>query len=141
MKETPLDLDNAIDGLATGDVDAVVMLAPQPIDRLKSVSTPGVHLLSWPEGSSLPNGASAATIDAAAYPRLAKPGETIRAMGVDATLTISARGAKQVAAKTFLKALSLHSEALTKRGFDLLKADLDSRAGRRLASADRQRLQ
>lgn len=137
VDETPLDIDNALDGLSSGDVAAVVMLAPQPIDRLKTVSATGVHLVSWPEGGSLPDGASTATIDAGAYPTLAKPGDTIRAVGVDATLVISTKGAKQGAAKSFLKSLSLHAETLTKRGFDLLKADLQTRSGRRLASADK----
>ena len=136
VQETPLEIDNALDGLSTGDVAAVVMLAPQPIARLKSVTAPGLHLVSWPESGTLPEGAVAATIDPAAYPGLARSGETIRAMGVDATLVMSAKGAKDGAAKTFLKALSDHSATLSKRGFDLLKADLDSRKARHLASAD-----
>lgn len=137
VNETPLDVDNALDGLSSGDVDAVVMLAPQPIDRLKTVQAEGVHLVAWPEGGTLPSGATAATIDASAYPGLAKPGETIRAVGVDALLTMSARGSKQGAAKSFLKSLSDNAAALTKRGFDLLKADLATRQARHLASVDK----
>jgi hypothetical protein len=137
VKETPLDLDNALDGASTGDVDAVVVLAPQPFERLKSVSQSGLHLLAWPDSGSLPAGAIDTTISADAYPGLTKPGETIRAVGVDAILSVSAAGAKQPATKRFMNALALHSTALSKRGFDLLKADLESRTGRRVASADK----
>jgi hypothetical protein len=137
VKETPLDLDNALDGAATGDVDAVVVLAPQPFDRLKGASRSGLHLLSWPETGALPAGAVDTTISADAYPGLVKPGETIRAVGVDAVLHLSTTGAKQPATKRFLSALAQHSANLSKRGFDLLKADLDSRAGSRVASAEK----
>ncbi|WP_210253113.1 hypothetical protein [Beijerinckia sp. L45] len=137
VKETPLDLDNALDGASTGDIDAVVVLAPQPFERLKTMSRSGLHLLAWPDNASLPAGAVDATIAADAYPGLAKPGETLRAVGVDAVLSVSARGAKQPATKRFMSALAQHSAALSKHGFDLLKADLDARTGSRMASADR----
>lgn len=137
IKETPLELDNALDGLSTGDIDAVVVLAPQPDERLRRLAAPGLHLVSWPENGSLPAGTVASSIDGSRYPALAKPGETIRAMGVDAVLTLSRKGARQPAAKTFLTALSQHSAQLSRRGFDLIKADLESRSGRRLASADK----
>ena len=137
VKETPLDLDNALDGLATGDIAAVVILAPQPVTRLKGVSAPGLHLVAWPDGAAVPSGAVAASIDGADYPALAKPGETINAMGVDAVLTLGPKGTRAPAAKAFLAALSQRSETLSKRGFDLLKADLDSRTDRRVASIER----
>ena len=146
VKETPLDLDNAFDGLATGDIDAVVLLAPQPVDRLKRLSAPGLHFVAWPEGATMPDGAVTASIDGGAYPSLAKPGEAINAMGVDAVLILEPRAietkgsgarAPAPAAKAFLAALSQHSATLSKRGFDLLKADLDSRADRRVASVER----
>jgi hypothetical protein len=137
VEETPLDVENALDGLSTGDLDAVVLLAPQPISRLRALDAPGVHLLSWPQGAPLPDGATPTTIAAASYPRLAKSGDTIRAMGVDAVLTLSAKGAKGVVAKGFLKALSRNSDALAKQGFDLVKAELPPRKDRHLASAER----
>lgn len=133
VKETPLEIDNALDGLATGDIDAVVVLAPQPVDQLKKVPAGDLHFVSWPDGGTLPDGAVAASIDARSYPGLAKPGETIRAVGVDAVLCLKAKGAAQPAAKAFLAALSQHSAALSKRGFDLLKADLAARSSRRVA--------
>jgi TRAP-type uncharacterized transport system substrate-binding protein len=141
VKETPLDLDNALDGLSTGDIDAVVILAPQPFDRLKTISAPGLHLVSWPDNGSVPEGASPAIIEATAYPKLESPGVPVKTIAVDALLTLNSRAAKQGAAKLFLKDLSQNSETLTKRGFDLLKADLESRKDRRLASADRPRVQ
>ena len=137
VKETPLDLDNALDGLATGDIDAVVVLAPQPVTRLKTLSAPGLHLVAWPQGASVPEGAVAAWIDGGDYPALAKSGEAIAAIGVDAVLTMRPKGARAPAAKAFLTALSQHSGTLSKRGFDLLKADLDSRTDRRVASVER----
>jgi hypothetical protein len=137
VQETPLDLDNALDGVATGDIDAVAVLAPQPFERLAQVKKSGLHFLSWPEGGPLPDGAAASSIEGNHYPGLSKPGETIRAVGVDAVLTLTPKGAKQRAAKALLTALTQHSTSLSKRGFDLLKADAGIRSRRRLASAAR----
>ena len=137
VRETPLEVDNALDGLSTGDIDAVVILAPEPVENLKTIATPGLHLVAWPAGGSLPDGAATASIDGADYPRLAQPGDRIAALGVDAVLTVSPRAAHLPAAKTFLAALSQHSAALSRHGFDLLKADLDSREDRRVASVER----
>ena len=137
VQETALDFDNALDGLATGDIDAVVILAPQPSEILKKVKAPGLHLVAWPGEGVLPSGASATVIAGSNYPHLAAAGESIRAVGVDAVLAMSARGAKQAAAKGFLTSMFQRSAVLSKRGLDLLKADLDDRGGRRLASVDR----
>jgi len=136
VAETPLDLDNALDGLATGDLDAVVVLAPQPDRRLAKVAAPGLHLVAWPNDAAPPDGTVAATIDAGAYPGLARPGDKVAALGVDAVLTLQRKGERQPAAKAFLGALSQHSAALSKRGFDLIKADLDQRSGSRVANVD-----
>ena len=62
VQETPLDLDAALDGLSTGDVEAVVVLAPAPILRLEALSTLGIHLMPWPNGVSLPAGAEVSPI-------------------------------------------------------------------------------
>lgn len=137
VKETPLDLDNALDGASTGDIDAVVVLAPQPFERLKKMPQSGLHLLSWPDHGSLPQGAVEATIAADTYPGLAKPGEAIHAVGIDAVLSVSAKGARQPATKRFMDALAQHSAALSQHGFDLLKADRDARAESRVASAEK----
>ena len=137
IRETPLDVDNALDGLSTGDIDAVVILAPAPFSRLKTIAAPGLHLVAWPDGGSMPDGAVTASIDAGEYPGLAKPGEHVAALGLDAVLTVSPKAARLPAARTFLAALSQHSAALSKHGFDLLKADIESRADRRVASAER----
>ena len=138
VRETPLDLDNALDGMATGDVAAAVVLAPQPDARLARLKTScGYHLVSWPDGVALPDGTSAVTIPGSAYPGLTKPGDSVRAVGIEAALDASGKGATGPAAKAFLNALSQHSAALAKRGFDLIKADLETRDGRRVASAER----
>ena len=138
VKETPLDLDNALDGVATGDVAAAAVLAPQPDARLAHLkTTAGLHLLSWPEGAALPDGAAAASIPGSVYPGLATPGETIRAVGVEAALDASRGKTTSPAAKAFLASLSQHSAALSRRGFDLIRADLETRNGRRVASAER----
>ena len=63
VKDTPLDLANALDGLSTGDIEAVVVLAPQPITQLAVLGTPGLHLISWPEGGSVPDDAVVTSID------------------------------------------------------------------------------
>ncbi len=135
VAETPLDIDNALDGLATGDIEAVVVVAPQPDARLTKLHAPGLHLVAWPQAATLPDGASATTIDAHAYPDLAKPDPAkpdtkVAALAVDAVLVESPKGAHQPAAKAFLGALTHHAAALGKRGFALLQAD----SGRRLAN-------
>jgi hypothetical protein len=132
VAETPLELDNALDGLATGDIDAVVVLAPQPDARLTKLHAPNLHLVAWPEAASLPDGASATTIDAQAYPGFAKQEPKVAALAVDAVLVESPKGAHQPAAKAFLGALTHHAAVLGKRGFALLEAD----AGRRVANND-----
>ena len=135
VAETPLELDNALDGLATGDIDAVVVVAPQPDARLSKLHAPTLHLVAWPQAATLPEGASATTIDAQAYPGLAKadpakPDAKVAALAVDAVLVESPKGAHQPAAKAFLGALTHHAAALGKRGFVLLQAD----SGRRVAN-------
>ena len=138
VKETPLDLDNALDGIATGDVAATIVLAPQPDSRLARLkTTSGLHLVSWPEGVAMPEGISVTTIPGSAYPGLARAGDTIRVIGIEAALDASGRGATSPAAKAFLIALAQHSATLSKRGFDLIKADLETRNGRRVASVER----
>ena len=136
VTETPLEVDNALDGIATGDVAAVVVLAPQPDAHLAHLkTTSGLHLVSWPDGAAMPDGAAAATIPGSAYPGLAKPGESIRTVGVEAALDASGKSATSPVGKAFLASLSQHSAALSKRGFDLILADLETRNGRRVASA------
>lgn len=136
VKETPLDLDNALDGVSTGDVAAVVVLAPQP-DRALSLLKPGsgLHLLAWPDGAALPEGSTAVTLSD--YPSLGTSASPVRAVGVEVALEAAGRGAAGAAAKSFLTSLAQHSATLSKRGFDLIKADLESRGTRRVASAER----
>ena len=136
VKDTPLDVANALDGLSTGDIEAVVILAPQPVTQLAVLGTPGLHLISWPEGGSVPDGAVVTSIDGDRYPQLAKPGETIRALGVDAVLRMNAKGAKDPAARLFLASLAQNAGALSKHGFDLKVAG-GGRGDNRLASAER----
>ena len=130
VSEMPLELDNALDGLATGDIDAVVVVAPQPDARLTKLRAPNLHLVAWPQAASLPEGASATTIDARAYPGLAKPDPKVAAFAVDAVLVESPKGAHQPAARAFLGALNHRAAMLGKRGFVLLQAD----SGRRVAN-------
>ena len=138
VKDTPLDYDNAFDGLATGDVDAVVLVAPQGVTpRLAKLKVPGLHLVSWPEQGALPSGATVGTIQATSYPNLVKDGSDVRAVNVDAVLNMNEKGAKQAVARRFFASVAQHSAALSRKGFDLIKADLESRSGNRLASAER----
>ena len=70
VKDMPLDLDNALDGLVTGDLDAVFVLAPPRFARLKNLPGDGLHLLA--AASSAADGAdlSPSAIPASAYPAL-----------------------------------------------------------------------
>ena len=137
VHETPLDFDNALDGLATGDIAAVVMLAPEPSGRLQSLRAPGLHLVSWPEGAQAPSGAVVSSIDASAYPDLGGSGEAVRALGVDAVLRTEGNAMRQPNVRRFLASLTQHSAELSQRGFDLLRADLLDHANRQVADTER----
>ena len=132
---TPLDLANALDGLSTGDLDAVVVLSPVPVAPLAVLKTSGLHLVPWPDGTALPTGATMTAIDADRYPTLVKSGESVRAVTVDAVLELTVKGTKAPAAQVFLKTLSQHAAALAKQGFDVRKAELEPRRDNRVASA------
>ena len=56
---------------------------------------------------------------------------------MDAVLTMSARGAKDPAARAFLGGLAQNATALSRHGFDRLKADAGQRRTTQVASADR----
>ena len=133
VKETPLDLENALDGLASGDIAAVVLLSPRPDERLRRVAAPGLHLVTWPDKSSLPEGAVISLMDGVDYPALAKPGEAVRVLGFDAVLVLNPKEISRSADRKFLAALSRHSAQLSTRGFDLLRPDPDHR----VATAER----
>ena len=83
VKEVPLDLDNALDGLASGDIDAVAIVAPQPFARLKDLPGNGLHLVT--ASSSAGDGAdlTPSVIPASAYPSLSGSTDT-------ATLSVNA---------------------------------------------------
>lgn len=135
VSETPLDLENALDGVATGDVAAAVLLAPQPVPRLKAISRSGLHLLAWPDGGALPAGAVATTIAANAYPNLG--GGAVPALGAEAFLTLSSHGTTLPAAKRFMDAVAQHAPALSKRGFELMAAGRARPDDHHVASAEK----
>ena len=135
VRGTPLDLANALDGLSSGDIDAVVVLAPQPLAQLETMKATGLHLVPWPEGGAIPDGGTLSAIEGTHYPSLAGSGEPIRALGVDAVLTMGAKGAKDPAARAFLASLPQNAAALSRHGFDRLRVEVDKRG--LLASAER----
>ncbi len=137
VKEMSLDQANAFDGLATGDIDAVVMLAPQPSPVLAKLRVPGLHLVEWPEGSSMPPGASAQLLPEASYPGLVK--NATRVLAVDAVLRLTARGERSAAARGLFASLKQRTAALARYGFDRLgDAEPELRQGRAVAK-DQQR--
>ncbi len=135
VSETSLDLDNALDGVATGDVAAVAVLAPQPMPRLKALSQSGLHLVAWPEGGAIPAGTVASTIAAGAYANLA--GGAVPALGVEAFLTLTPHGRTLPAAKRFMEAMAQHAPALSKRGFELMAAHRERHDDHVASAADR----
>ena len=70
VDETPLDFANAVDGLSTGDVAAVVTIEPQGSSRLKHLPGAAIHLLAVPSASAPPDGMRKAMIPARIYPAL-----------------------------------------------------------------------
>ncbi len=137
VAETPLDMDNALDGVATGDVAAVVLLAPAPVPRLKSISQSGLHLIAWPDGGAMPSGAVATAIPADTYPNLTGAGAAVSTLGAESVLALTPHGATLPAAKRFLDAVAQHAPTLSKRGFELMAANRERHDERHLASAER----
>lgn len=48
VQETPLDLDNALDGLATGDIAAVLVSTPGAAGKIRNLRNPDLHALPIP---------------------------------------------------------------------------------------------
>lgn len=135
VKETPLDVSNALDGLATGDIAAVVVLAPQPSPRLAKLRAPDLHLLDWPDGAT-PPGARRELLKAKSYPRLEK-GET-HVLAVDAVLALTAKGERSAAARGLFASLKERTASLARRGFDRLGGvEPELRQGRAVAKDKR----
>ena len=115
VKEVPLDLDNALDGLASGDIDAVAIVAPQPFARLKDLPGSGLHLVT--ASSSAGDGAdlTPSVIPASAYPGLSGGTDT-------ATLSVNA-------------AVAANPQSAHRREAAAVLAALNARARKTLASA------
>ena len=79
--ETPLDIENALDGVATGDVAAVVMIGDHDLKTLRRLGRTDLHLLPIPAPTKLPTGMTAAVIPAAEMPTLTH-GQPIRTLAV-----------------------------------------------------------
>ena len=151
VNETPLDTSNALDGLSSGDIAAVVLLEPigptpkgqglkilasKSSDPLSKLKAPKLHLVSWPEGAVLPQGGTVATVDAEQYPGLAKPAATLRAIGFDTVLAMNGKAAGNPANEAFLLAVDQHAALIPKRVQTFEKDPADDRKARRVASVE-----
>ncbi len=122
VQETPLDLPNALDGVATGDVAALVVLSPVPYAPLEGLAGSDLHLLPLPADTALPTGLVAAEVIPRDYPGI-RADAPVRTAAVSAVLSLSDKGAKAPSAKRLLAALNENAASLSRRGFDLLRAD------------------
>ena len=62
VQETPLDLENALDGVSTGDVAAVVLIGDKDVRRLDRLGATDLHLVSIPSYRPVPYGMQKAVI-------------------------------------------------------------------------------
>ena len=129
--ETPLDLSNALDGVSTGDLDAVVVLAPPEFQGLAGLKQSGFHLLSLPKGAPMPAGMVLSAVDPREYPGLDHGASPIHMAGTDVVLHVGAKR-NEAPAKAMLSALDRHSAELASRGFDLIAGN-DLRTARSVA--------
>lgn len=120
VRETPLEIGNALDGLSTSDIDAVVTLAPQGFKGFTGLDKSGVRLLSLPKNSMLPARMAMASVDPGEYPGLGKGSSPVEMATIDIVLRQGAKAKNGRAAKMVFSALSRHSTELAKRGFDLV---------------------
>lgn len=137
VTDTSLDYDNALDGLATGDIAAVIVLAPEPARQLKDIRAPGLHLVSWPDGATPPSGTTVSAVETKEYPHLATAGQVVRTMDVDTVLDVNKDAGRKPAVRRFLAALEQHSAELSKAGFDRLGFANHDHGDRQVASVER----
>jgi hypothetical protein len=109
VKEVPLDLDNALDGLASGDIDAVAVLAPQPFARLQDLPGDKLHLVT--AASSAGDGAelTPSVIPANAYPKLSGNAAT-STLSVDAVVAANPKSPHPREAAVVLAALNARAQ-------------------------------
>ena len=119
VRETPLDLENALDGLSSGDVAAVVVLAPEPIKQIEDLPGQGLHLVTWPSDIAPPPGMNITAMDRGRYPRLANQAQTLQILDVDTFIEENEKSDHR-RDEAFLLALLQHSPVLSRRGFDLI---------------------
>ena len=50
IDETPLSFENAVDGIASGDIAAVLLVGPRNIEKVAALRSASLHLLSVPSG-------------------------------------------------------------------------------------------
>ena len=117
--EVPLDLDNALDALALGDLDAVALLMPRGFDRLAR-HDPQLHLLSLPERMIPPDGLRLSRVDPASYLGGSWSTLSLGVVTVDAVLSPSRNPQMQPIAQAVYAALDRRSSELAENGFDLI---------------------
>ena len=88
--ETPLDLDNALDGAASGDIAAFVVFDSRDAAKLHSLRATDLHLLSIPAGREAPEGMKTAIVPPADVYALAH-GSIVRTFAVEPNPPKSAR--------------------------------------------------
>lgn len=119
VNEQPLDLENALDALALGDIDAVALLAPSGFNRLAR-HDPNFHLLALPDGFSPPPGLKLTRIEPSSYLGGAWPASSLSVVTVDAVLSPSRQVQMPLNAQSVYAALDQRSSQLAANGFDLI---------------------
>ncbi len=119
--EVPLDLDNALDALTLGDLDAIALLVPRGFDRLTHHDGQ-LHLISLPDEMRPSNGLKLTRIDPASYLGGTWSTKTLSVISVDAVLSPNHSAQMQPKAEAVYAALDRRSSELAANGFDLIGA-------------------
>ena len=119
VQEQPLDLDNALDGLATGDLSAVALLAPKGYDGLAR-HDPQLHLLALPDRLAALDALKLSRIEPSSYLKGAWATRSLMVVIIDAVLSPGRATQMQPNAQAVFAALDRRSAALAANGFDLI---------------------
>ena len=122
VRNIPLDPDNALDALSSGDLDAVALLVPRGDDRL-ATHDPKLHLVKLDESAAPSEGLKLSSINPASYLGVSWPNAPLTVVTVDVVLSPNPKAKSEQSAMSVYAALDRNAASLSRNGFDLIGGD------------------